>query len=100
MSADRPAATRRASARCAILLGDYLVRKDGTFGKHHLWHGHDYQGVCPGAFRLPEHVKAEDEWERTYDKAMQWRDWQTCEILSDEWAVSEWYVPEGVEASA
>jgi hypothetical protein len=38
----------------------------------------------------PEQV----EWERAYDEAMQWRDWQTCEYLIDEREQADWYTPE------
>lgn len=36
----------------------------------------------------------QEEWERAYDEAMQWRDWQTCEILIDEREQADWYTPE------
>jgi len=53
------AATKRASARCAICHGVQHVRKNGTFGKHHLWQGHTYMGICPGYNRTPEEVERE-----------------------------------------
>lgn len=31
------------------------------------------------------------EWERAYDDAMQWRDWQTCEQLLAERERAPWY---------
>lgn len=56
----RSAASKRASARCVICHGVQHVRKDGTFGKHHIWSGHDYRGVCPGAYREPAEVERRD----------------------------------------
>lgn len=44
---------KRPSARCAICMGIQHIRVDGGFGKHHLWHGHDYMGVCPGTGLTP-----------------------------------------------
>jgi hypothetical protein len=37
------------------------------------------------------HIAAREEWERAYDEAMRWRDWQTCEILIDERETAEWW---------
>lgn len=34
---------------------------------------------------------AREEWENAYDEAMQWRDWQTCEILLNERLTADWY---------
>lgn len=33
----------------------------------------------------------EREWNRQYDEAMQWRDWQTCEVLLEERETRPWY---------
>jgi hypothetical protein len=49
--------SRRASARCVICHGVQHVRKDGTFGKHHIWSGNEYRGICPGAGRVPAEVE-------------------------------------------
>jgi hypothetical protein len=38
--------------------------------------------------------KARAEWERAYDDAMAWRDWQTCEILIEEREQADWYTPD------
>lgn len=35
---------------------------------------------------------AQREWERQYEEAMQWRDWQTCDYLMEERAEAEWYL--------
>lgn len=35
---------------------------------------------------------AEAEWNRAYDEALQWRDWQTCEILMDERETADWWL--------
>jgi hypothetical protein len=42
--------------------------------------------------RTAAHTSAREEWERAYDEAMQWRDWQTCEILIDEREMAEWWL--------
>ena len=36
--------------------------------------------------------KARAEWERAYDDAMAWRDWQSCEILIEEREQAEWWL--------
>ena len=36
-------------------------------------------------------ASAQAEWERAYDEAVQWRDWQTCEILLDEREQADWW---------
>ncbi len=51
---------RRPSARCPFCHGVQHIRKDGTFGVHHLWHGHDYRGICPGAGLTPEDAAKRD----------------------------------------
>ena len=33
----------------------------------------------------------EREWNRAYEDAMQWRDWQTCEILIEEREQADWW---------
>lgn len=37
-------------------------------------------------------AEQETKWNRAYDEAMQWRDWQTCDILLDERETAEWYL--------
>lgn len=34
---------------------------------------------------------SESEWNDAYDEAVQWRDWQTCEILLDEREKLPWF---------
>lgn len=39
-----------------------------------------------------ERTEAEREWDAAYDEAMQWRDWQTCDILINERETADWYL--------
>lgn len=36
-------------------------------------------------------MRSEQAWERAYDEAMQWRDWQSCDQLLEERDQSDWY---------
>ena len=49
--------------------------------------------VC-GADNSDAAWKSEAEWNRAYDDAVAWRDWQTCEILLAERESCDWYSPD------
>lgn len=51
--ASRPRTERR-SDRCKVCGYVQNLRRAGTFGRHHVWLGRDYLGVCPGAGMKPE----------------------------------------------
>lgn len=47
--------------------------------------------TADGQERVAAYAQQEAEWNRAYDDAMQWRDWQTCEILIDEREQADWW---------
>lgn len=51
--------------------------------------------VLSGDWSSPD----ERGWNRTYDEAMQWRDWQTCDALLEERERADWYKPEAVDGT-
>jgi hypothetical protein len=50
--------------------------------------------------RDEQEARSEAEWESAYEHAMQWRDWQTCDILLDERETADWYLNRDREEDA
>ena len=61
---ERDAAKKRPSERCAVCGYVNNIRADGTFGKHHVWIGREYQGECGGTGLTP--AEARVKFERLY----------------------------------
>jgi hypothetical protein len=41
-----------------------------------------------------KHLAEEAHWHKQYNDAMQWRDWQTCEILLEKREQADWFQPQ------